>query len=180
MGPAPGAGRPSPIRVFGIGNPWRRDDAAGPVTARILRDMHLPGVEVREVSDGGTTILNAWGPSDRVFLIDAAVSGAPAGSIHRIDARAGAIPSDVFPCSTHALGAAEVAEFARALGRLPEVLVVYGVEGCDFEHGEGMTGEVAGACRKAAEEIRREIELLGEGTLPASGNSSLIERGPHA
>jgi hydrogenase maturation protease len=146
------------VRVFGIGNPWRKDDAAGLVTARILRDMRLPDVEVREESGGGAPVLNAWKPSDRVFLIDAAVSGAPPGSIHRIDVRAGAIPSDIFPCSTHALGAAEVAEFARAMGTLPEVLVVYGVEGCNFEHGEGMSGEVAGACMKAAAEIRREIE----------------------
>ncbi len=158
--PSPVAVGGPAVRVFGIGNDWRRDDAAGLVTARIVRDMRLPGVEVNETADGGTTVLNAWGPSDRVFLVDAAVSGAPAGSIHRIDARAGAIPSDVFPCSTHALGAAEVAEFARALGTLPELLVVYGVEGVDFEHGEGMTHEVARACRKAAEEIRREIESL--------------------
>lgn len=146
------------IRVFGIGNPWRHDDAVGPVTARIIGGMHLPGVEVREACDGGTTLLNAWEPGDRVFLIDAAVSGSPPGSIHRIDARAEPIPSDVFPCSTHDLGAAEVAEFARALGKMPEVFVVYGVEGSDFGQGEGMTPEVEGACRKAAEEIRREIE----------------------
>ncbi len=159
--PAPHPADQGPaIRVFGIGNPWRRDDGAGPATARIVREMGLPGVEVREECEGGTSILNAWNPADRVFLIDAAVSGAPPGSIHRIDARAGAIPSDVFPCSTHALGAAEVAEFARALGTMPERLVVYGVEGVNFEHGEGMTGEVSGGCRKAAEEIRREIERL--------------------
>jgi len=145
-------------KIFGIGNPWRRDDAAGPATAHILGEMRLPGVEVREECDGGATILNSWQPGDRVFLIDAAVSGSPPGSIHRIDAKDNPIPSDVFPCSTHDLGAAEVAEFARVLGKLPEVLVVYGVEGLNFEQGEGMSAEVALACRKAAEEIRHEIE----------------------
>jgi hydrogenase maturation protease len=159
-GPARGEGRPPMTRVFGIGNPWRRDDAAGPATAHLLGEMRLPRVEVREECDGGATILNSWEPADRVFLIDAAVSGAPAGTIHRIDATAAPIPSDVFPCSTHSLGAAEVAEFARVLGKLPEALVVYGIEGLNFAPGEGMSAEVALACAKAAEEIRREIERL--------------------
>lgn len=146
------------VRIFGIGNPWRRDDGAGPATAGLLREMRLPGVVVLEECGGGTAILNAWDPADSVFLIDAAVSGEAAGTIHRVDALEGRIPSDIFPCSTHDLGAAEVAEFARALGKLPRSLVLYGIEGADFGHGEGMTPEVAAACRKAALEIRREIE----------------------
>jgi hydrogenase maturation protease len=162
------------VRVFGIGNRWRGDDAAGPATAAILRAMNLPGVAVREECDGGTAMLNAWDPSDTVYFIDAAVSGAPPGSIHRIDANEGHVPSDVFPCSTHELGAAEVAEFARALGRLPRHLVLYGIEGADFAHGEGMTAAVAAACRKAAEAIRDEIASAGraegaEGHAPGGG-----------
>jgi hydrogenase maturation protease len=157
-GPAAGSAPPPVTRVFGIGNPWRRDDAAGPVTAHFLGEMGIPKVDVREVSDGGASVINSWQPHDRVFLIDAAVSGAPPGTIHRLDAKDNPIPSDVFPCSTHDLGAAEVAEFARVLGKLPAALVVYGVEGANFEQGEGMSAEVELACRKAAEEIRREIE----------------------
>jgi hydrogenase maturation protease len=157
-GPVAPGGQPPVTRVFGIGNPWRRDDAVGPATAHILGEMGIPRVDIREVCDGGASVINSWQPGDRVFLIDAAVSGAPPGTIHRIDARSTPIPSDVFPCSTHDLGAAEVAEFARVLEKLPAVLVVYGVEGANFGQGEGMSAEVALACRKAAEEIRREIE----------------------
>lgn len=157
-GPGARGGQRPVTRVFGIGNPWRRDDGAGPVTARLLGGMGIPRVDVREVCDGGASVINSWQPHDRVFLVDAAVSGAPPGTIHRIDAKSNPIPSDVFPCSTHDLGAAEVAEFARVLGKLPAELVVYGVEGANFEQGEGMSAEVELACRKAAEEIRREIE----------------------
>ncbi len=50
-------------------------------------------------------------------------------------------------------GLAKSIEFARALGRLPETVIVYGIEGEDFSLGNGLTEKV----EKAAEEVFRQI-----------------------
>jgi hypothetical protein len=43
---------------------------------------------------------------------------------------------------------------ARILGRLPERIAVYGIEGCDFSYGEGLSAEVAAAADVVEAEIR--------------------------
>jgi hydrogenase maturation protease len=59
-----------------------------------------------------------------------------------------------FHYSTHAFSVAEAVELARALGELPPKLVLYGIEGKNFDCGIGLSSEV----EKATEEIVRRIE----------------------
>jgi hydrogenase maturation protease len=145
------------VLVLGVGNPLRRDDGAGAEVARLLGTRVPPGVEVRASEGGAASLLDAWAGRQRVVLVDAVSSGAPAGRIERFDAAAGPLPAAYSDLSSHGLGVAQAIELARALRRLPNDLVVYGITGADFEHGQGLTPAVAAAVEQVAERVLGEL-----------------------
>jgi hydrogenase maturation protease len=146
--------------VVGVGNRFRRDDGAGPAVVDRLAGRLPESVEAVEVPGGAAEVLAAFDGCARAVLVDAMTSGAPPGLVRRFDAAAGPLPAGLGGTSTHGLGAAEAVELARALGRLPRALVVFGIEGADFGEGEGLTPAVAAAVARVAEEVAR---WLGRG-----------------
>lgn len=139
--------------MLGIGNAARRDDGVGVWVARQLAARLGDGAEVRVLGDDGFALLDALAGVDAALLIDAVQSGAAAGTVHRFDAATQALPPTLLRCSTHALGVAEAVELARALGQLPPRLAVYGIEGADFDIGEGLSPPVAAAAAALVEEL---------------------------
>ena len=154
---ARGRARLSDTLVIGLGNSWRGDDGAGPAVARGLLDTVRARVRVYEGEPVG--LIEEWTGADAVVVVDAVSSGAPAGTIHRLDPRSEPIPAALSQGSTHAFGLAETIELARTLGRLPPRLTVYGIEGERFTAGEELSPAVA----RAVEEVRSELcERLGK------------------
>jgi len=156
--PLPEARGAAGLRVVGVGNPFRGDDGAGLEVARRLRETLPEGVEVLEREGEPTGLMDALEGAEAVWLVDAVASGAPAGTVHRLDATERELPADVFRASTHAFGLAEAVELARALGKLPPSVVVYGIEGRRFEAGEGLTPEVEAAARRVATLVGEEVK----------------------
>jgi hydrogenase maturation protease len=148
-------GRGTGTVVLGVGNPDRGDDAVGRAVARLLR---VPaGVQVLELDGEATAILTALQGSESAWLIDAAQSGAPAGTIHRIDC---CVTGAVIPCSTvssHGFGVAEAIALARALDTLPPRCIVYAIEAAGFSHGAPLSPAVAHAAHEVAERILAEL-----------------------
>ena len=64
-------------------------------------------------------LIEDWAGADAVIVVDAVSSGAPPGTIHRLDPLAEPIPAALSQGSTHAFGLAETIELARTLDRLP-------------------------------------------------------------
>ena len=164
--------RPPPITVIGIGNPYRHDDAAGVVVlARLqLRFGDDERVRLVELDGEPVRLIQAWEGSDTVLIVDAVRSMHPAGTIHRFEADGltGAAADGVALGGGHLLGLGEAIDLARALDRLPPVLEVVGIEGNDFELGEGLSESVARACELAAQQLTGRIEHpLREITAPA-------------
>jgi hydrogenase maturation protease len=149
-------GRPRTL-IIGLGNEYRRDDAVGLVVARRLREAAPESVRVLEESGEGTGLIESWQDADAVILIDAVHSGAKPGTLHRLDAHAQPIAKKFFRYSTHAFGVAEAVELARALGRLPPRLIVYGVEGKSFEAGVGLSPEVEAAVQAVVGRVLGEV-----------------------
>jgi hydrogenase maturation protease len=135
--------------IIGVGNEHRRDDAVGLVVARRLKEAAPEHVRVLEESGEAAALMDSWKGADAVILIDAVRSGAKPGTLHRLDAHKQSIPTRFFHYSTHAFGAAEAIELARALSQLPPRVIVYGIEGKTFEAGLGLSPEV----EKAAQEV---------------------------
>ncbi|HZO97926.1 MAG TPA: hydrogenase maturation protease [Gaiellaceae bacterium] len=143
--------------MIGVGNRFRRDDAAGLEAAAHLRGTLPEEVELLEREGEPTSLIDAWRDADAVWLLDAVSSGAPPGTLHRLDAAAGVLPPELFRTSTHHLGLAEAVELARAVGALPPRLVVFGIEAERLEVGEGLSPAVAAAAERAAAAVREEV-----------------------
>ena len=150
-------GRPRAL-VIGVGNPYRRDDAAGLIAARRLYEAARGTVTLRESTGEGTSLIEMWEGAGAVIVIDAVSSEGRPGTIYRLDAYAHPLPQSLFRSSTHAVTVADAIELARALNRLPARLVVFGVEGKEFGAGVGLSSEVI---RGVDEIVRWGLEELG-------------------
>ncbi|HEX2293108.1 MAG TPA: hydrogenase maturation protease [Gaiellaceae bacterium] len=153
----PARGRPQLTLVLGIGNAWQGDDAAGLLAAQRLRERALAGVEVRELEGEPVSLVEAWDGADRVFVVDAVRSGAAPGTVHRLDATHEPLPATLSAASTHTLGVGEAIELARALGRLPALVVLYGIEAESIAAGAGLTPAVERAVDEAVERLLAEL-----------------------
>ena len=142
----------SRVVVAVVGNRLRGDDAAGPLVADALRAAGHP-IRIVEADTDPLAVLDAFGPDDTVFLVDAVLSGAPPGTIHEFAPHDGALPPERPGGSTHGFGLAAVVALARVLGRLPRTLVILGIEGAGFDLGT----EPHPAVRRAAATVADRI-----------------------
>lgn len=128
--------------IIGIGNEYRRDDSIGLWIARDLRKAKLPETKIVESSGEITELMNCWENADWVLAVDALDAGGSPGTLHCFNAQEGPLPTESFSCSTHAISLPEAIELARALGRLPSHLYVYGIQGKNFSAGEKISTEL--------------------------------------
>ncbi len=145
------------VVVIGVGNALRGDDGVGLAVAEEVRARAADAVAVRVCEEEPSRLIDALGDADVALIVDAVSTGAAGGSVHRLDASKEALPAHELRSSTHALGIAETLELARALGRLPERTVVFGVEGLDFTAHEGLTSPVADGVARAATAVLEEV-----------------------
>jgi len=88
--------------------------------------------------------------------VDAVTTGAAAGTVHRFAAESLIIaPSG--STSSHSAGFGEALRLGAALGRLPDRIVVYGIEGVDFTLGVGLSPAAAAAVELVVAAIRQEV-----------------------
>jgi hydrogenase maturation protease len=140
--------------VIGLGSDLRGDDSAGLEVARRLRGALPPSVVVMESSGDPAALVEAWSGAALAIVVDAVRSGAPPGTVH-LPAEPPALSRQ--PSGSHALGLADAVELGRALGRLPDELVVVGIEGGDFTPGAPMTPPVLAAVRRTARGLRERL-----------------------
>lgn len=145
------------VVAIGVGNPFRRDDGAGPAVIEALR-ARAPAGTLLTLSDGEPgRMLGLWRPQDAVVVVEVvhAHPGTP-GRLHTLTAERTAHLA-ARPGSTHAFGLGETFALAAALDRLPRELMVHAVEGTEFTLGRGLSAPVAnalpGLIRQVAEAI---------------------------
>lgn len=134
--------------IVGIGNSYRRDDAAGHVVAELL------GLSDGVVRHSGepSSLIALWSGVEDLVLVDAIAAGGHPGRVVVIDAVREGIPAGLWR-STHTLGPIEAVEIARALGLLPLRVTVIGIEGADFSWGAGLSPEVEAAVDEVVQKL---------------------------
>jgi len=155
--------------VLGIGNPWRRDDGAGPAVATRLSGRLPESVAIHTLAGDPLELVDALRGAEVVVVVDATVSesGVEPGTVHRFDATAEPLPATFGRLSSHGLGLAEAVELARTLGCLPRSILVYGIEGADFHAGQGLSPAVETAVRRVTAELIGLLAAPLDSTLPA-------------
>ena len=102
-------------------------------------------------------------------MVDAVCSGHPPGTLHHLETGDGSPPlpgaawSGTGRGGTHAFGVAAAVELARALHRLPDRLVIIGVEASGFDYQAPLSGPVADALETA---IARVMTVLAGVPVP--------------
>jgi hydrogenase maturation protease len=146
--------------VIGIGNSLRRDDGVGLCVASMIEELAIEGVTVIEGVGDGYALVEAWSDCNRAIVVDCTVSGNAAGRIFRFDALSESIPADLFNgYSTHSISAVDAVELGKVLGRVPQSLIIFGIEGEDVSPGEGLTPKVEEAAARVAGLIAEELSV---------------------
>ncbi len=129
--------------------------------------MRLPGVQVVEREDP-TSLIDLWSGRDLAIVVDAVCSDGFPGTLMIIESGVGGapLPDDAWNRTgrggTHAFGLAAAVELSRALDRLPERLVLIGIEAARFGHGEPLSAAVGAAVDRAVEAV---LGMLSEAGL---------------
>jgi len=144
--------------VLGVGNAWRGDDDAGLEVARMLRRTAPDGTHVVDYEGKPSGLIDAWEGENEVVLVDAVRSGAPPGTVHRLNPLEKPLPAELFRHSPPPLGVAEAVEMARVLDRLPTRLALYGIEGRSFDAGGPLDPQVRSAVERVAAELAERLK----------------------
>jgi hydrogenase maturation protease len=151
-------------RVIGVGRADRGDDTAGLLVADHVARRAPPGIAVTWWQGTPVQLLTFWAPDDRVVIVDALHDRAPPGAVRRFDATASRLPGR-HGGGSHDASIVDAIELARALGRLPRSLVVYGITGRCFDFDSAVTPAVLAAADRVAGAILAEVR---EDTPPAT------------
>jgi hydrogenase maturation protease len=165
------------LRIIGCGNLDRGDDAAGVLVARRLRAreagtlaIETAGIETVEQTGESFSLMDCWTGCEHVILVDATAPSGTPGKIRVWNVHTDRLTEDIFPCSTHAFGVREAVELARAMNRLPQTLLIYGIEGKQFCFGASLSREVEQAVESVAQQL---LELARTTMGPAHKTMSL-------
>ncbi|MBU0985054.1 MAG: hydrogenase maturation protease [candidate division Zixibacteria bacterium] len=146
------------VRVIGLGNDFRGDDAIGLEVARIVAARTQAAEAVVGVADG-SLLLHLWTELPLCIVVDCAVSGKTPGTIHVLDGLADHMPRNLFSSfSTHAYSIPSAIELGRNLNQMPVQLTVYGIEGDSFACGKPISAAVRRAGERVVERILAEID----------------------
>lgn len=143
--------------IIGIGNEYRGDDAAGLHAARGIRENTSAEVDIIENSGDGAELINKWAGRDKVFLIDAVVSGSAPGTIHKFSAPGSILPPEMFKFSTHLFSVPQAIYLSASLGNLPKELTIYGIEAVSFDTGTQISAEVENAINNIVQLVSKII-----------------------
>jgi len=152
--------------VLGVGERSRRDDGVGPEVVGALDGRVPRGVELVQGIADPTSLLDLWDGAELAIVVDAMVSGAPAGTVLRLEGPDLARAASARPTSSHGLSVRDAFELGRFLGRLPERLLVYLVEARDLAPGIGLSPAAAHAAAQVAHLV--EDELRGSPSWPGA------------
>ena len=146
---------PTTVLVLGLGNDILTDDAVGLLVAREVRARlgSKSGIEVRETTEMGLTLLDEIVDYDCLVLVDAVQTGqAPPGHVHEIGPDE--LPQ-VTATSPHFLGVGETLALGTSLGLvMPRLVRIFAIEVEDpFTLGTSPTPAVAQAVPVTVERV---------------------------
>jgi hydrogenase maturation protease len=170
---APRAATTTPVRILGIGSPFG-DDRFGWRVAEALRqtgvcERYPPGlVSVAACDRPGSLLLELMEGAELALLVDAVQAGAAVGTLLRLEGEQ--IAAACGPISSHGLGVASALALGRALGCLPEHVVLWGVEAGEQSFTDSpLHPQVEAAVPPLLAELCADVEgFLAQRRLPAA------------
>ncbi|MGC8760287.1 MAG: hydrogenase maturation protease [Bryobacteraceae bacterium] len=151
------AGRTYHARILCCGRMDWGDDAVGPLCAAALEERRIPAVIL---AGNASELLEAWREARHVIVVDALVTGAPPGTLHRMALGEPGFRPEAARSSLRGPGLAQAVRLGASLHCLPESLILFGLEGGDFEWASTPSAEVAAAMPALVEAVARHWQAL--------------------
>jgi hydrogenase maturation protease len=147
--------------VAGVGNMDRGDDAIGLEIARAVSRSAPYGVLVEEITGDLTDLLDLWAGMGLAVVVDAMRSSVSPGSIERVALGTPGFSRWAGGFSTHGLSLPETVALGKVLQKMPEALILYGVEAESVELGRSLSPLVAKAVPEATRLILHDLFSFG-------------------
>jgi hydrogenase maturation protease len=147
------------IAIMGIGQPIRGDDGAGPAAVEqwsrsFPQTASDPEIHILYSETPGFDLLEVLQDAGAILIVDAVMTGSPAGSIHIVPSFPGPETLTIEKRS-HGFGIAEVTAVLKNAGfALPERFALLGIEIGNVEFGAGLSDPVQAAMPAAVQEIQ--------------------------
>ncbi len=164
--------------VVGIGNPWASDDGVGLEVVHRLEALAqarpfaadlIPASFVTMVQPD-IALLDALHEYDTAIIVDAAVSGAAPGTVHRQLWQPGVLDvRGAERTSSHGFGVRELLDLAAALDWLPKRVILWGIEIGSREPGRGLSAEVMAAVPSVVEGLWNELVSMAQASRDPAG-----------
>lgn len=174
--------------VIGMGSEMRGDDGVGGAVLAALDDLPRFGGRLRLARCDGEAarLIDLWDGFDHAIVVDAAHDPAePPGRLYRRELSLAHWPGRFGPDEVaepagngHAAGFGTAIRLAEALGRLPDRLTLYAVNGADFTLGAPLSSEVAEAAGRLAAHLREDLLALYAGHGSVSPHGGARDQGP--
>ena len=145
--------------IIGMGNRLLSDDGVGIAVAHAVAERltDVMKLTVTELPTGGIRLMEAMAGFKRAVVVDAMLSGAAPGTVHRFDPNDFVTTKNTF--SSHDTDFTTAYDLGVMVGvDLPEQLSFWGIEACEFDlFSERLTDKVAAALPEAVSLIVAEI-----------------------
>lgn len=153
--------------VLGIGNPIMSDDAVGGLLLQRLQRGYRfpPGVKLLDGDTLGTALLHHLEGVDKLLVVDAVETNAPAGSLTRVaDAE---IPRMLaVKLSPHQQGLSDLLALAALQGWNPSEVVVWGIQPASLAMGLELSPPVAAQMDVLTARVLEELRRWGVEPVP--------------
>jgi len=149
-----------PIVIIGIGDSLRRDDGVGPLVIDACTYEPIAECDLVEIDGTATHIVDAWETRDLAIVVDAICTGDAAGTVHEVvieDVPGTPRPAVLSTCGY--TGVAEALRVGHAQQRLPNALVILGIEPGDLKQGFGLSPAVSASMEKLVGKVRAAAEV---------------------
>lgn len=150
------------MKIIAVGNSFYGDDGIGAaVLENIRQEGHFPGAELIDVHTDALTLLDHLACGETTVVVDAAQMGLEPGTAvgFRPDEVRMKIRSDHL--SMHGFGLAEAFDLAVQLGRMPQDVLIVGVEPVRVEINRGLSDLVKEAVPRVISIIQEEVQSNG-------------------
>ncbi len=156
--------------MLGLGNVLCADDGLGVTAVAHLAECYdLPeGVQVLDGGTLGLSLLPYVEEAEKLILIDAVRTDAPAGSPVRLDGDEVGL-AIAHRLSPHQVGVADLMDAARLRDRYPREVVLLGLVPESLETRLGLSAALAAAVPSLVERVAKEARRLGHPLLRRAG-----------
>ncbi len=146
----------SKVKIISVGNPLYGDDGIGKaVLDELMQSNSIPSANYYDAATDALSILDEFEMDSLNIIVDAAKMGKAPGTVVHFKSKQAKTIIQWDHLSLHGFGLAETFALAKQLDKLPEKVVVVGVEPESIGISEGISETVI----KTIPEIKKNIKL---------------------